>query len=69
MTVVMMLVCSRRTGNASRAVPCWRSSAMSAVLWWRGKSRVMGGMLIVLVGASLIAFMPETWNARMSIDR
>jgi putative inorganic carbon (hco3(-)) transporter len=40
--------------------------AMAALLWWRGKSRVVGGILIVLVGITLIAFLPDSWSNRMS---
>jgi putative inorganic carbon (hco3(-)) transporter len=40
--------------------------AMATLLWWRGKSRVMGGVLIVVAAVVLVAFMPETWSDRMS---
>jgi probable O-glycosylation ligase (exosortase A-associated) len=40
--------------------------AMATLLWWRGRSRVVGGVLILVAGIGLVAFMPESWSDRMS---
>lgn len=40
--------------------------AMGAVLWWRGNRKFVGGIIILLVGLSLIAFMPDHWSERMA---
>ena len=40
--------------------------AMALVMWWRNKSKVVFGGLLVLVGMGLIALMPSTWDERMS---
>ena len=39
---------------------------MALVLWWRGKSRWLGGVVIVCAAVSLVAFMPDSWSNRMS---
>ena len=39
--------------------------AMGLLLWWRGKSRIGGGILIAATGLALVAFMPEVWTERM----
>ena len=40
-------------------------SAMGLVLWYRSNRKVMVGLIIVAVAASLLAFMPESWEQRM----
>ena len=40
-------------------------AAMGFVLWMRAKSKLLGGIVIVAVGISLLAFMPASWEARM----
>ncbi len=39
--------------------------AMASVMWWRGNKKVVGLVSILVVGVSLLAFMPETWWHRM----
>jgi len=39
---------------------------MALAFWWRGKSRFVGGILIVFVGLTLVAFMPDIWTERMA---
>lgn len=40
-------------------------AAMAILLWWRGKRKFMGMIVIVTVGFTIVTFMPEKWNARM----
>ena len=39
--------------------------AMTAVLWLRTSKKLLGGVVLVLAGASFITFMPESWATRM----
>ena len=39
---------------------------MAVMLWWRGKKKFMSGIGMLLVGISLIAFMPAEWGERMN---
>ena len=40
--------------------------SMSVMLWWRGNKKIKTGIGILLVGISLIAFMPAEWSDRMN---
>lgn len=40
--------------------------SMGAVLWWRSKSRLALAVMIVIMGAVALVFMPETWMSRMN---
>ena len=40
-------------------------SAMALLLWLRGRQKFLFGMLMVLGGVLLLAFMPESWHSRM----
>lgn len=64
LTLVMLLCAATAFGSQSRGA-LLAIAAMVTVLWWRGKSRWLGGVLILLAGAGLIAFMPDTWSDRM----
>lgn len=62
----MMLLCALAAlGSQSRGA-LLALVAMALVLWWRGRSRVVGGAVILLAGVALIGFMPDTWSDRMS---
>jgi putative inorganic carbon (hco3(-)) transporter len=61
----MLLCTAGAMGSQSRGA-LLAIVAMAALLWWRGKSRIVGGILIVLVGITLIAFLPDSWSNRMS---
>jgi probable O-glycosylation ligase (exosortase A-associated) len=39
--------------------------AMGAVLWFRSKEKAKAAVIMGLIGLSLTAFMPESWEARM----
>jgi probable O-glycosylation ligase (exosortase A-associated) len=65
MTVTMLLLAASALGSQSRGA-LLAISAMVTLLWWRGKSRVMGGVLMVAAGTLLVIFMPDRWGDRMS---
>jgi putative inorganic carbon (hco3(-)) transporter len=65
MTVSMVLCAAAALGTHSRGALV-AITAMALMLWWRGNSRVIGGLLIVAVAVALLAFMPESWTARMT---
>lgn len=65
MTVAMLLCAAAVLGTHSRGA-LLAMSAMVAVLWWRGGSRVWGGLLMLIVGVLLVQFMPDSWSERMS---
>ncbi len=65
MTLTMLLCAAAALGTHSRGA-LLAMSAMAIVLWWRGKSRVLGGVVIVIAAIALVSFMPEEWSARMS---
>jgi len=64
MMVVMVLCAASAAGSQSRgALVAIGVSAL--LLWWRGRSRFLGGIIMVLTALALVAFMPETWSDRM----
>lgn len=65
LTVAMLLLAASALGSQSRGA-LLAISAMVALLWWRGKSRVLGGILMALAGTLLVIFMPDRWGDRMS---
>jgi len=65
MTITMLLCAAAALGTYSRGA-LLAISAMTVVLWWRGKSRVLGGLVMVVGTIGLLGFMPEGWNERMS---
>lgn len=40
-------------------------SAMLVVLWWRGKNKLMTGLIMITVGLGVLSTMPDTWWERM----
>lgn len=40
-------------------------AAMAALLWLRGRQKLQFGVLMIVGGILLLAFMPESWHARM----
>jgi probable O-glycosylation ligase (exosortase A-associated) len=66
MTLVMILLAVCALGSQSRGA-LLATGAMSLVLWWRlGRHRAFGLIVMVILGAALVAFMPDTWGDRMS---
>lgn len=65
LTLLMVLCAAAALGTHSRGAVL-AIAAMALLLWWRGKSRVVGGLLIVLTAVALLAFMPEHWTERMT---
>jgi putative inorganic carbon (HCO3(-)) transporter len=68
MTAGMVLVAASVLGSHSRGA-LLGIAAMALVLWWRGRSRLVGGVVLLLSAFALITFMPETWSDRMSTIR
>lgn len=65
MTVLMVLTAAAALGSHSRG-GLLAITAMTLLLWWRGRNRLAGGVVIVAVGIALLLFMPEEWTNRMS---
>lgn len=65
MTLVMILLAASALGSHSRGA-LLAITAMAFLLWWRSHGKLLGGVVIVLVGIVLVAFMPEHWTERMS---
>ncbi|MEO5696569.1 MAG: putative O-glycosylation ligase, exosortase A system-associated, partial [Burkholderiaceae bacterium] len=65
MTVVMLLCAASALGSYSRG-GFIAIAAMTLVLWWRGKSRLAGAVVLAVVALGLIMFMPVEWADRMS---
>ncbi|MBN9694951.1 MAG: putative O-glycosylation ligase, exosortase A system-associated [Zoogloea sp.] len=40
-------------------------SAMGAMLWWRSKSKLSIGLVILLLAPAAVMFMPDEWSSRM----
>jgi putative inorganic carbon (hco3(-)) transporter len=66
LTILMLLCTVAALGTQSRGA-LLALAAMAAMLFARGGGRRLWlGMVMVVVGAALIAFMPATWDQRMS---
>jgi putative inorganic carbon (HCO3(-)) transporter len=63
--VLMLLTAVSALGTQSRGA-LLAICAMGLVLWYRSKRKVLFGILMILIGISLIAFMPTSWEQRMS---
>ncbi len=64
MTGLMLLCALAALGTHSRGA-LLAIAAMALLLWWRGKSKLIPGLIIGIAAVGLIAFMPESWTARM----
>lgn len=64
MTLAMVLCAAAALGSHSRG-GLLAVSSMGLLMWWRGKNRVAGGIVIVLIAFALVAFMPDEWGNRM----
>jgi len=63
--VAAMILCAvAALGSQSRGA-LLAIAAMCFFLWLRGSKKLFGGVIIVALAATLIAFMPATWEQRM----
>jgi probable O-glycosylation ligase (exosortase A-associated) len=65
LTLTMLLCAAAALGSHSRG-GLLAMIAMTLVLWWRGKTRILGGIVMAMAAFALLAFMPENWTERMS---
>ncbi len=63
--VAMLLCAAAALGSQSRGA-LLAIFAMAITLWWRGKSKLQIGILLIAAALPLIAFMPDEWTARMA---
>ena len=63
--VAMVLCAVSAIGTQSRGA-LLAVGAMGAVLWWRSKSKLALGFVLLLMVPAVLMFMPEEWSARMS---
>lgn len=64
MTAGMVLCAASALGSHSRG-GLLAVSAMGLLMWWRGRNRLVGGIVIACVALLLVAFMPDQWGERM----
>ncbi|MBL8352961.1 MAG: putative O-glycosylation ligase, exosortase A system-associated [Burkholderiaceae bacterium] len=64
LTGSMLLLAASALGSHSRG-GLLAMLAMTFVLWWRGRSRFLGGIVIVVAAVLLVSFMPAEWTNRM----
>lgn len=62
--ILMALSAIASLGTQSRGA-LLALSAMGLVLWIRSKQKVVAGFFIAVFAAGLVAFMPDSWDARM----
>jgi putative inorganic carbon (hco3(-)) transporter len=65
LTVAMLLCVAAALGSQSRGA-LLAIAAMAAVMWWRSEKKFITGIAVVVVAIAILAFLPETWWARMS---
>lgn len=67
--VASMVLCAvAALGSQSRGA-LLAIGAMSLLMWWRGSNRLQFGILMVVVGVAVVAFMPDSWTERMHTIR
>jgi len=63
--VILMLLCAiSAIGSHSRGA-LLAMIAMATMLWWRSKSKLAVGLVVLLLSPALIFFMPDEWSSRM----
>lgn len=62
--LAMVLIAAAALGSHSRGA-LLAITAMVVQLWWRGRSKLLAGLVMLCAGAALVAFMPDNWNERM----
>lgn len=63
-TAMMLLCAASALGSHSRGA-LLAIVAMTGVLWWRGQNKLRNGVLLLVLGAGMVAAMPENWTERM----
>jgi probable O-glycosylation ligase (exosortase A-associated) len=64
--LVSMLLCALSAlGSQSRGA-LLAIAAMTLILWYRSDRKVIAGLLIAAAAVGLLAFMPQSWEQRMS---
>jgi len=63
--LLMMLLCAAASIGSHSRGGLLAIAGMALLLWWRGRSRLVGGVAIALTAFALVTFMPETWLSRM----
>lgn len=64
MTVTMLLCAAAALGTHSRGA-LLAIAAMAAMLWWRGRNRLIGLVVLPVIGVGMLSFMPDAWWERM----
>jgi len=64
LALMMLLSAAAALGSQSRGA-FLAIVAMTTVLWWRGQNKLRNGVLLLALGAAMIAAMPSTWSDRM----
>lgn len=65
MTGLMLLNAAAAIGTQSRGAFI-AISAMTLMMWARGKNRLVTGVFLLVAAVSIVAFMPDTWTKRMN---
>jgi putative inorganic carbon (HCO3(-)) transporter len=65
MTIAMLLCAISALGSQSRGA-LLAISAMAFYFWWNGKNKLQMGLLLFVVAALLLEFMPDSWSDRMA---
>lgn len=65
MTLTMVLCAAAALGSHSRG-GLLAVSAMALMMWWRGRNRILGGLIILAAAIALVTFMPDSWSDRMN---
>ncbi|MEO6747908.1 MAG: putative O-glycosylation ligase, exosortase A system-associated [Caldimonas sp.] len=68
MTASIVLLAAAVFGSQSRGA-LLGLCAMGLLFWWRGRSRLVGGIFLAIAAISLVAFMPDSWSDRMATIR
>ncbi|MDR7334172.1 putative O-glycosylation ligase, exosortase A system-associated [Roseateles asaccharophilus] len=65
MTCCMVAMAMAALGSHSRGA-LLAIAAMGLVLWWRGKNKIVGAIVMVVVAVALLSVMPAEWWQRMN---
>jgi len=68
MTASMLLCAAAALGSHSRGA-LLAIAAMALVMWWRGKNKLMGALVMVLISVAVLSLMSDEWWERMNTIR